>query len=505
MVRVRGDQEHGRGEMSVSEGLSEQRGSGEALGVAPAVLESGVMAESHALLRSRARAKAGERFWRDVRRRRMLAIADVGAAAVASLLVAGGGTGAMWALLLLPLWVVIAKVIGLYDLDQRSIRHLTVDELPMIAAWMATGVVIAGVLVPLTPGGSVTLSALLLAWVAGTVVAAVLRGTMRWLWRRVTPPELTAVLGDGELASKARRKVEIFPDVHLRLVATDDLSLDGLNDDRTAALRQLVRGLDRVIVAWDKVDPELLGQLGGICREQVVKLSVVSPLRGWAGAAPHLSNVADLPVLEYDTRDPSRSTMVLKRMFDVVVSSLLLLPLAPLFPLVMLAIRLDSRGPVIFTQWRAGRNGKPFRMYKLRTMTADAEEALTGLVSFDDLEDPMFKLHADPRVTRVGRLLRRFSLDELPQLVNVLGGQMSIVGPRPEQIELVTRYQPEHRFRLDVKPGVTGPMQIYGRGDLTFPERLAVELDYVENLSLARDIRILFQTLPVVLRGNGAY
>jgi lipopolysaccharide/colanic/teichoic acid biosynthesis glycosyltransferase len=144
-------------------------------------------------------------------------------------------------------------------------------------------------------------------------------------------------------------------------------------------------------------------------------------------------------------------------------------------------------------------------MHKLRTMVADAERALSDVVVLEDLSEPMFKLRADPRVTRMGRLLRRFSLDELPQLVNVLRGEMSIVGPRPEQIELVERYRSEHRFRLDVKPGMTGPMQVYGRGDLDFNERLAVEFDYVENLSLARDLRILLQTFPAALRGNGAY
>jgi lipopolysaccharide/colanic/teichoic acid biosynthesis glycosyltransferase len=160
---------------------------------------------------------------------------------------------------------------------------------------------------------------------------------------------------------------------------------------------------------------------------------------------------------------------------------------------------------VIFTQRRAGLGGRTFRMYKFRTMTADAEEVLPDLVSVDDLEEPMFKLRRDPRVTRVGRLLRRFSLDELPQLVNVLRGEMSIVGPRPEQVELVERYRPEHRFRLDVKPGMTGPMQVFGRGELSFPERLAVELDYVENMSFGRDLRTLFHTVPAIIRGTGAY
>ena len=160
---------------------------------------------------------------------------------------------------------------------------------------------------------------------------------------------------------------------------------------------------------------------------------------------------------------------------------------------------------MFFIQTRAGLNGAPFRMWKFRTMVEGAEESLDEVVSLDELPDPMFKLRGDPRITRVGRVLRRLSLDELPQLVNVIVGDMSIVGPRPEQIELVERYRPEHRFRLQVKPGMTGPMQVFGRGELTFAERLAVELDYVENLSLARDLRILAQTFPVVLRGTGAY
>jgi lipopolysaccharide/colanic/teichoic acid biosynthesis glycosyltransferase len=126
-------------------------------------------------------------------------------------------------------------------------------------------------------------------------------------------------------------------------------------------------------------------------------------------------------------------------------------------------------------------------------------------VQFDELADPMFKLRADPRVTRVGLVLRRTSIDELPQLINVLRGEMSIVGPRPEQLELVERYAPEHQFRLQVKPGITGPMQVYGRGELTFDERLAVEREYVENLSLARDIRIVLMTLPAVFGRRGAF
>jgi exopolysaccharide biosynthesis polyprenyl glycosylphosphotransferase len=490
--------------MSSSEGL---RRDGETAARTPIARPALARAPATARVADRLpiRQPGADRFWRDVRRRRMLALADVGAAAVASLLVTGSTTGAMWAVALLPGWVLIAKLFGLYDRDQRSIRHLTIDEMSVIAAWVAAGTAMLGLLLSLTPAGPVKLSVLVAAWLAVTVVAGMLRGTVRWLWRHTTPPELTAVLGEGELASAARRKLELFPDMHLRLVDSGGLPLNGMNADRAASLRELVLGLDRVIVAMEWIDPELIGQLAGICRDEQVKLSVVSPLRGRASASPHLSAVAELPVLEYDTRDPSRSTMLIKRVFDLFVSASTLVVLAPLFPLVALAIKLDSRGPVFFTQRRAGKGGVPFRMYKLRTMIAGAERALPDVVALEDLPEPMFKLRADPRVTRTGRLLRRFSLDELPQLVNVLRGDMSIVGPRPEQVELVERYLPEHRFRLDLSPGMTGPMQVYGRGDLDFSERLEVEFDYVENVSLARDVSILFQTIPVVLRGNGAY
>ena len=179
-------------------------------------------------------------------------------------------------------------------------------------------------------------------------------------------------------------------------------------------------------------------------------------------------------MLEYNTGDVPRSTAALKRGFDVVVAGAMLLVLAPVLAAVALAIKLDDRGPVLFRQLRAGRNGKPFTIIKFRSMDVDAEEHLRHLVDLNALPAPIFKLRWDPRVTGVGRILRRFSLDELPQLINVIRGEMSLVGPRPEMVSITDRYKPEHRFRLAVKPGITGPMQVFGRGELTFDERLAV-------------------------------
>ena len=215
--------------------------------------------------------------------------------------------------------------------------------------------------------------------------------------------------------------------------------------------------------------------------------------------------VADLPLLDYNTWDISRTTIALKRMFDVVASLILLVLTLPLFLLAALATVLDSGLPVLFRQTRGGEGARPFQVLKFRTMVRDAEARLQEFVRLEELADPVFKLKADPRVTRVGRVLRRTSIDELPQLINVLRGDMSLVGPRPEQLDLVERYAPEHQFRVAVKPGMTGPMQVYGRGELTFDERLAVEREYVENLSLARDVRIILMTLPAVLGKRGAY
>lgn len=194
-----------------------------------------------------------------------------------------------------------------------------------------------------------------------------------------------------------------------------------------------------------------------------------------------------------------------KRLVDL-GGALITLPLAALpMAVIALLIKLDSPGPVLFRQTRVGQKGQPFRIYKFRTMVADAEAVLPRLVNLDALAAPAFKIPDDPRVTRVGRFLRRWSLDELPQLINVLRGEMSLVGPRPEEAAVVARYTDDQRRRLAVKPGMTGPMQVNGRGDLPFEERLRLELDYIECYSVGRDVLILLCTLPAVWNGKGAY
>jgi exopolysaccharide biosynthesis polyprenyl glycosylphosphotransferase len=442
-------------------------------------------------------------WWRDALRRRMLALADVGTIVVAVLVATSSVSGLGWALATIPLWILSAKLFGLYDRDHRALRHLTIDELPSLAGWVASGLIAVVLMLDAVDAASPPDWRLLLAWVAAVASAVVFRAFARWIWRRVTPPEATIIVGNGPLAASIRRKLELFRDMHLALVDHPHLAPGG--HASVEELDGLAEAADRLVVASERIDPDMVERLAASCREHQSKLSVVSPLRGRSGPLARLSQVADLPVIELDTWDVSRSTMLLKRTFDVIVSAAMLTVLAPLFPLIALGIRLDSRGPVFFSQRRAGLGGKPFRMYKFRTMAIDAEERLGEVISLDELNEPMFKLRRDPRVTRFGRLLRRLSLDELPQLFNVLKGDMSLVGPRPEELLLVERYGPEHRFRLEVKPGITGPMQVCGRGELTFAERLAVEHDYIEHMSLTRDLRILLMTIPASLRGTGAF
>jgi exopolysaccharide biosynthesis polyprenyl glycosylphosphotransferase len=433
----------------------------------------------------------------------MLALADVLAVAAAAVFVGLEGSGAGAALLLVvsaPIWIVTAKLAGLYDRDQRTLRHLTVDELPWIVMWALSSTALLTLLLAPFPALAPSSADRLLVW--GTVLGLgfLFRAGVRGLWRRVTPPQCVLIVGEGPLAQAVIRKLELFPDIHAEIGGRIPSCVE-LHE----RLHEIDENVDRVVVACSELNEALLEQLLRVCRGRHIKLTIVPPTRGMFGTATHLTHIAELPLLDYNTWDISRTTVGLKRAFDIVAALAGLIVTLPLFLLAGLAALVDSGRPILFRQTRGGEGGRPFQMLKFRTMVRDAEARLPELVPFEKLADPMFKLKADPRVTRVGRLLRRTSLDELPQLVNVLRGEMSIVGPRPEQLDLVERYAPEHQFRLRVKPGITGPMQVYGRGELTFDERLAVEREYVENLSLARDVRIVLMTLPAVLGKRGAY
>jgi lipopolysaccharide/colanic/teichoic acid biosynthesis glycosyltransferase len=220
------------------------------------------------------------------------------------------------------------------------------------------------------------------------------------------------------------------------------------------------------------------------------------------GSGSQLTQVAELPLLANRTIGPARSTLFLKRVFDLLVGTLALLVLLPVFAVVALAIRFDTRGPALFRQQRIGRGARPFTMLKFRTMVAGASDQRAGVAHLNRhaaVDPRMFKAVNDPRVTRVGRVLRRMSFDELPQLINVVRGEMSLVGPRPlvpEEDVFVTGWA---RARSDVLPGITGAWQVNGASDLTFSEMIELDYDYVASLSLRRDLQLIFRTLPALV------
>ena len=437
---------------------------------------------------------AGGRFRRDWLRRRLLAGADVAAVAVAALILIAFGTSHTFALEVLafiPGWLLVAKLCGLYDRDHRTLRHMTLDEAPWIAG--------------MTLGGSAALIAILAVlrvhppeigeqlglWVAIALCVTVGRSVVRLFFRNLLPPERTLVIGQTTLAQAVRRKLQLLPDLNVQIVR----ELRRSDADHLVEGSPLLAGIERVIVALPTPDEELLSRLLRIGRAQEIKVSVVPPVRALLGTAVQLTHVADLPMIEYHTWDTSRTTMLAKRSLDVCLSLALIVLLSPLMLAVAVAVWICDGRPVLFSQERAGFRGEPFRMLKYRTMRTGAQSsAPLGL-----------KLRNDPRITRLGRILRQTSLDELPQLINVLRGEMSLVGPRPEQVELVALYTPDQLFRLNVRPGLTGPMQVHGRGALDLEERLSLERDYVENVSLARDLRILGLTIGSVVRRNGAF
>ncbi len=197
--------------------------------------------------------------------------------------------------------------------------------------------------------------------------------------------------------------------------------------------------------------------------------------------------------------------LVIKRALDLSLSILIVLLTAPLWLLIALAIKLDSPGPVFFKQERAGKGRKPFMVYKFRSMYVGAEAQQQALAAHNEASGPLFKMRDDPRRTRVGRFLRRTSLDELPQFINVIRGEMSIVGPRPALFSEVAQYQEWQRKRLEIQPGITGLWQVSGRSDLSFDEMVMLDIYYGENWSLGADIRIMLRTIPQILFGDGAY
>jgi exopolysaccharide biosynthesis polyprenyl glycosylphosphotransferase len=344
---------------------------------------------------------------------------------------------------------------------------------------------------------------------------AIERGVTNRLHRRGLGVERVLIVGVGEIGRSIMRAVMARPELGYQIVGfvdddpakahTDIGPYPALGD--TANLPQVIRAhnVDQVIITLPWMSHRKILEIVRQCEDHRVQVRIVPDLFQIALSSVVVDNLDGIPLL--GVREPALSDwqIFFKRSSDVVLSAAALILLAPVFGALALAIKLDSPGPVIFRQTRVGRNHGHFTCFKFRTMCADAEQQLETLRQQNEADGPIFKMRDDPRRTRMGRLLRRTSLDELPQLWNVLKGDMSIIGPRPPIPDEVAEYEAWHRRRLEVSPGITGLWQVSGRSDLTFDEMVLLDVYYIENWSPLLDLRILVKTVPTVLLGSGAY
>jgi exopolysaccharide biosynthesis polyprenyl glycosylphosphotransferase len=456
------------------------------------------------------------RVLRDSIFRRMLLVADAVALALTFLLtiaVTAGSPQLLWAGIVgLPILLGGAKVSGLYDRDEALLRKTTLDEAPTLfqmatmcalGAWLASGLLVSESLDRLQ---------VLLVWLLLTVLLVVMRTLARALALRVAPAERCLFIGDAAAARAIRAKLTDHGGIKAELVAHLDLdnvepwSTDARSRTKLAEVRALAQQLDihRAIVAPRSANASEVLDLVRTLKAVGVRVSVLPRLLEAIGSSVEFDELDGITVMGVGRFELTRSSVMIKRSFDLACASIGLLAVSPLLVAVMLAIKLDSDGSIFFRQLRVGRRGKRFHIVKFRTMIPDAEVLKDSLRHRNEAHGGLFKIIDDPRTTRVGRFLRKTALDEVPQLLNVLKGEMSLVGPRPLVVEEDRRVEGWHRRRLELTPGMTGHWQILGPTRVPLAEMVAIDYLYVANWSLWTDVKILMRTVPHVLRGRSS-
>jgi exopolysaccharide biosynthesis polyprenyl glycosylphosphotransferase len=441
---------------------------------------------------------------REARQRRLLGLADALAATltlVVVLNVLGHDQPAFIALASMPLVIVPFKIAGLYDRDDLRLVHSTLDEVPVLmqlTALFALGVtVLQSIFVRGILGGDQIAG----LWLGAFVAIVIARALARWLAGVTSPPERCLVLGEPERAHRIRERLAASR-ARATVVASlpleaEDIELFGGSD----AMRDLVRELDvhRIVVAPSAAEATGTVVLIRIAKAVGVRVSVLPRLFEVVGSAVEFDDVDGMTMLGIRRFGLSKSSRLLKRAFDLVITAVGMLLVAPIMGAIALAIRLDSKGPVIFRQVRVGRDGTHFAIFKFRTMVADAEARKDELRTRNEAGVGLFKIAGDPRVTRIGRFLRRTSLDELPQVFNVIRGEMSLVGPRPLVIDEDAQVLGLDRSRLHLTPGMTGPWQVLGTR-VPMQEMVGIDYLYVANWSLWLDVKVLLRTVQHVGR-----
>ncbi len=323
------------------------------------------------------------------------------------------------------------------------------------------------------------------------------------------------IVGAGEIGRTVMRTIVARPELGYQIIGfVDDHPEKGRTDiGRFRALGSIdnlprlieEEAADEVIITLPWMVHRKIMAIVRECQRRHVRARIVPDLFQMSLTQVDIDDLGGVPLISVREMGVSRGAVLVKRALDVAGAALGLTLGAPFLAFIAVAIRCDSPGPALFRQTRVGIGGEEFQMLKFRSMRAGSEDELDDLREMNEVDGPIFKIRDDPRITRVGRILRRHSLDELPQLRNVLRGEMSLVGPRPPIPSEVSRYQDWHMQRLEVRPGLTGLWQVSGRSLLSFDEQVLLDIHYVENWSLWLDLKILLRTIPQVLLANGAY
>ena len=420
-------------------------------------------------------------------------------------------------LLLAPIWLVVFRLFGLYDF-----RHLFagMQEYARVLNACTLGIMLVVLITFFFPDLVIARGWLVLSWVLVTLCVLLGRFMLRRVvqWRRAKGHFLTTVLvvGANEEGQAIAAQLRENPKAGVWIAgfADDqasqggqpplDIPVLGSIDSVGNLVRQ--HGIQEIIIASTALAREqLLGLFQTFGSVEDVTLRMSSGLYEIMTTGVEVQEIGNVPLLSISKVRLTGGEMFLKRVLDLLVSSIMLLVLWPLMLVIAVAVKFDSPGPVFHHRRVVGVGGKLFDALKFRTMYLDADERLARDPELRREFEENYKLKDDPRVTRVGRLLRRTSLDELPQLFNVLKGQMSLVGPRIITSEERTRYGKWRMNLTTVKPGITGLWQVSGRSDLSYTERVRLDMHYIRNYSLWLDLHLLYRTIPVVLKGSGAY
>lgn len=452
--------------------------------------------------------------------RRLLALADVLAAATALILnadVLGDDRLNLVALAVIPAVIGVSKAVGLYDRDDVLVRKATLDEVPDLArvtvlyalvVWLLDGFFIEGVF---GADQFLAFSSLLLGlMVVGRTAARTVAGL-------IAADERCLVVGRADAAEMIATKFANAPVVRASVVGRVPIRAEAvatgagsasavpvpvIGDLRRLSTLLVEYEIDRVVIAPESGDASRLLETVRLVKAAGANASVLPRLLEIVGSSVELDELNGAILLAVPRYGLSRSSRALKRAVDLAGAGAGLIVLAPFLAAVAVAIKIDSRGPILFRQRRMGRDDKTFWMLKFRTMVDNADELKPALAGRNEA-DGFFKIADDPRITRAGRLLRRASLDELPQLINVVRGEMSLVGPRPLVIEEDRHVEGWQRRRLQVRPGLTGPWQIFGSSRIPLREMVKIDYLYGANWSLWLDIKILLRTVPYVLARRG--